>query len=130
MRAPLLALFLAASQASFSAMACGVCVEDKIAAVYDHAAVHQALAAKRTVVFFHIDGKLVADERTRRAIAGIARATPGVDAASVRVSTELASMALAFDRRRANLAAVESALESRLAPMGLSLLTLQVREKE
>jgi hypothetical protein len=85
---------------STEALACGVCVEDKIAAVYDHAAVHQALAAKRTVVFFHIDGKLVADERTKRAIAGIARATPGVDAASVRVSCELASMALAFDGRR------------------------------
>jgi hypothetical protein len=126
MRIRLLALSLATSQA----LACGVCVEDKIAAVYDHAAVQRALAAKRTVVFFHIDGKLVADARTKRSISEIARATPGVDAASVRVSCELASMALAFDGRRTNLVAVEKTLESGLAPIGLSLLTLQVREKE
>jgi hypothetical protein len=111
------------------ALACGVCVEDKIAAVYDHAAVHQAIAAKRTVVFFAIDGKLVSDERTRRAIAAAARAAPGVDPASVRVSTELASLALAFDARRANLAAVEKSLDARLSTLGLSLLTMQVRNK-
>ena len=124
MRAGLLALALVSSQA----FACGVCVEDKIAAVYDHAAVHQALAAKRTVVFFHIDGKLVADERTKRSISDIARATPGVDAASVRVSCELASMALAFDGRRTNLVKVQESLEKRLSARGLSLLAMQVRD--
>jgi hypothetical protein len=124
-RAGLIALSLVSSHA----LACGVCVEDKIAAVYDHAAVHRALAAKKVVVFFAIDGKLASDERTRRAIAAAARA-PGVEAGSVRVSTELASLALAFDRRRTNLVEVEKTLESRLAPMGLSLLTLQVRDRE
>jgi len=125
MRAGLLAILLASSQA----LACGVCVEDKIAAVYDHAAVHQALAAKRTVVYFHIDGKLVADERTKRSISSIARATPGVDAASVRVSCELASMALAFDARRTSLVKVQDSLEQRLAALGLSLLAMQVRDR-
>jgi hypothetical protein len=110
-------------------LACGVCVEDKIAAVYDHAAVHQALAAKHTVVFFHIDGKLPADERTRNSIAQLARATPGVDAGSVRVSCELASLALAFDGRRTNLVKVQQNLEKRLSAQGLSLLALQVRER-
>ena len=109
------------------ALACGVCVEDKIAAVYDHAAVQQAVAAKRTVVFFHIDGKLVVNERSKRAIADVARATPGVDSASVRVSCELASMALAFDGRRTNLVRVQESLEKRLAAHGLSLLAMQVR---
>lgn len=111
-----------------AALACGVCVEDKIAAVYDHAAVQQALAAKRTVVFFHIDGKLVVNERSKRAISDIARGTPGVDAASVRVSCELASMALAFDGRRTNLAKVQENLEKRLSAQGLSLLAMQVRD--
>ena len=123
MRAALLALLV-----SSEALACGVCVEDKIAAVYDHAAVHQALAARRTVVFFHIDGKLVADERTKRSIASVARTTPGVDAASVRVSCELASMALAFDGRRTNLVKVQESLEKRLSAQGLSLLAMQVRD--
>lgn len=122
-----LAFLLAAS--SMPVLACGVCVEDKIAAVYDHAAVKQALAARRTVVFFHIDGKLVADERTKRAIADLARATPGVDASSVRVSCELASMALAFDQRRTHLVKVQDSLEKRLASRGLSLLAMQVRDR-
>ena len=124
MRAALVAALLVSTEA----LACGVCVEDKIAAVYDHAAVHQALAARRTVVFFHIDGKLVADERSKRAIAGIARATPGVDPASVRVSCELASLALAFDGRRTNLVKVQESLEKRLSAQGLSLLAMQVRD--
>lgn len=123
MRAALLALLV-----SSEALACGVCVEDKIAAVYDHAAVQQAYAAKRTVVYFHIDGKLVVNERTRRSISDIARATPGVDAASVRVSCELASMALAFDGRRTSLVKVQESLEKRLSAQGLSLLAMQVRD--
>ena len=44
MRGALFALLFA----SAPALACGVCVEDKIAAVYDHAAVQKSLAAKRT----------------------------------------------------------------------------------
>jgi hypothetical protein len=125
MRASLLALLLASSQA----LACGVCVEDKIAAVYDHAVVQQALAAKRTVVFFAIDGKVVSDERTRRSITEMARATAGVDSRSVRVSTELASIALAFDPRRTSLVKVQESLEQRLAALGLSLLAMQVRDR-
>ena len=124
MRGALFALLLA----SGAALACGVCVEDKIAAVYDHASVQQALAAKRTVVFFHIDGKLVVNESSKRSIAAIARATPGVDAASVRVSCELASLALAFDGRRTNLVKVQENLEKRLSAQGLSLLAMQVRD--
>ena len=111
-----------------TALACGVCVEDKIAAVYDHAAMQKAFAAKRTVVFFHIDGKLIVNERSKRAISDIARATPGVDAASVRVSCELASLALAFDGRRTNVVKVQENLEKRLAAQGLSLLAMQVRD--
>ncbi len=109
--------------------ACGYCVEDKIAAVYDHAAVTQALSAKHVVVFFAIDGKLVAGERTRSAIEAIARSAPGVDRGSVRVSVELASLALAFDARRTSLAAAQNILDKKLAPMELSLLAMQVRSR-
>ena len=122
-------LVLAGCLLAGPALACGVCVEDKIAAVYDHAAVQKAVAEKRTVVFFAIDGKLIQGERSRLAIAAAARAAPGVDPSSVRVSTELASLALAYDPRRANLAQVEKALDATLGPMGLSLLTLQVRDR-
>ena len=126
MRAAWLGLLCAA--ATSNALACGVCVEDKIAAVYDHAAVTQALGAKHVVVFFAIDGKLVAGERTRGTIEAIARSAPGVDRASVRVSVELASLALAFNAQRTNLATVQSVLDKKLVPMGLSLLAMQVKD--
>jgi len=127
MRTAWLGLLLAATVSS--ALACGVCVEDKIAAVYDHAAITQALQAKRVVVFFAIDGKLVAGERTRSAIEAIARSAPGVDRGSVRVSVELASLALAFDAQRTSLATVQNILDKKLSPMGLSLLAMQMRSK-
>jgi hypothetical protein len=51
-----------------------------------------------------------------------------VDAASVRVSCELGSLALAFDGRRTNLVKVQESLEKRLSAQGLSLLAMQVRD--
>ena len=125
MRLALAALLMLAGEA----WACGVCVDDKIAAVYDHAVLQRAFAAKQTVAFFALDGKLVDDARTRKAIAAYARATPGVDPASVRVSTTLASLGLVFDGRRTSLPKVQESIERRLSALGLTLLVLQVRER-
>jgi hypothetical protein len=123
------AFFSVVLAASTTAYACGYCVEDKVAAVYDHAVVTRALAAKRVVVFFAIDGALADAERTRRSIEDIARSARGVDAPSVRISMELAALSLAFDPRHTTLAAVEKALERRLAPLGLSLLTMKLMDR-
>ena len=123
------ALLLGLLALSAPALGCGICVDDKVAAVYDHALLQRAFAAKHTVAFFALDGKLIDDERTRRAIAGQARLLPGVDPASVRVSTTLASLCVVFDGRRTSLVKVQDGLERRLAGMGLSLLPLQVRER-
>ena len=124
MRAVLLALLV-----SSEALACGVCVDDKVAAVYDHALLQRAFAAKRTVAFFALGGKVIDDERSRREIAAQARLLPGVDPAGVRVSTTLASLCVVFDGRRTSLVKVQDGLERGLAGMGLSLLPLQVRER-
>ena len=82
-----------------AASACGYCVEDKIAAVYDHAAASRALQENRTVVFFAIDGALRAGEAQKRKLEAIVASVPGVDRQSVRLSIELATLALAFDPR-------------------------------
>ena len=71
-----------------SGRACGYCVEDKIAAVYDHAVVTQALARKHQVAFFGLDGPLAGDENERRLIERIAETAYGADAGSARVSIE------------------------------------------
>ena len=75
-RAAVLTALLAASAA---AQACGVCVEDKMAAVYDHGVIGKALGQKHHVAFFHVDGSLAAGEPTKRLLQKAADATPSVD---------------------------------------------------
>ena len=125
MRALLLCALLAASA---GALACGYCVEDKIASTYDHAAVTRALAAKHHVVFFHIDGPAVQDAATARALSAAAQSVPGVDRDSVRVKVETLTLSLAFDPRRIPLAKLQSALDRKLAARKLALMPLRVME--
>ena len=125
-RVSILIVFLL--QASF-ASACGHCVEDKIAGVYDHAAVTRAIGEKHTVVFFAIDGTLKPGQPMRIRIEKLAASVPGVDPRSVRVSMELASLGLAFDPARTNLPRAQKALERNLAPLGLSLLAMRVMDR-
>lgn len=115
--------------AASAAIACGHCVEDKIAAVYDYTVVTEALARQHQVAFFGIDGALVVNENSRRELDAIARDTAGVDKGSARVSLESASMSVAFDPRRTSFAVLQRALERKLAPKKLSLLPLQVMDQ-
>jgi hypothetical protein len=99
-----------------------------VAAVYDHAAVSRALEAKSTVVFFAIDGAIPPGAAASRKITALAASAPGVDKDSVRISREMASLAVSFDPRRGNLANVQESLDRRLAAMGLSLLAMRVMD--
>ena len=112
-----------------AAAACGICVEDKIAAVYDHAIVTQALGRKHHVAFFLIDGPLVPGAGMRRAIEALAGSAHGVDKGSVRVSVEAASLSVAFDPRRTPLATVQKALEQKLAARKLSLMPMRLMDQ-
>ncbi|HEX7055427.1 MAG TPA: hypothetical protein VF211_16000 [Burkholderiales bacterium] len=116
---PLVVLALLAFASS--ALACGYCVEDKIAAVYDHAAVTQAKARKHTVVYFAIDG-VIRDSPAR--LAKIVHSVPGVQKGSARVSAEFSALAVSFDPRATTLPALQSSLEKALKPRGLELLLL------
>ncbi len=108
--------------------ACGHCVEDKVAAVYDHAVATQAFGQKHQVAFFGIDGALATDEATRRAIEALLRDAPGVDKGSLRLSLETAALSAAFDPQRTGLARLQRTLERRLAPRKLTLLPLRVMD--
>ncbi|HWI37245.1 MAG TPA: hypothetical protein VNU64_12395 [Burkholderiales bacterium] len=114
------ALFLLAF-AWGSAQACGYCVEDKIAAVYDHALISQALAAKHPVVFMHVEGPA-----TKQALEQAAQAS-GADRGSVRVSGDLLTVSFSFDPRRGGLGPIHAAMEKRLK--GVSLMPFQVMDK-
>ena len=121
---PLLFLAMQAPPAS----ACGYCVEDKIAATYDHAVVTGALARRHHVAFFHVEGSLPAGEPGRRLLERAASGTLGVDAGSVRVSADNLTLSFAFDPARSPLAGVQSRVEKKLAGKA-SLMPLRVMER-
>jgi len=121
MRAAVFALLLASSPA----WACGYCVEDKIAAVYDHRVVTQALAQKHHVAFLHVDGAAP----SRKVLEEAAYSAPGVDRGSARVSADLLTVSFAYDPARANLGVIHSRMEKKLKPAGVSLMPFQVMER-
>jgi hypothetical protein len=114
MRSVALALLIVAGPAA----ACGYCVEDKIAAVYDHQVVTRARETRHEVVFLHVDGKA-----TRQALEQAAYAA-GADRGTVRVSADLLTVSFALDPGRNGLGRVHPAMEKRLK--GVSLMPFEV----
>jgi len=110
---------LAAALAALApaAFACGVCVEDKVAATYDHGVITKALGRGHVVVFAEVKGKDSAASLTRAARKA-ALGVRGVDRASVRVAEQPTMLSFALDgsvRTPAQaLAAIERAAASRV----------------
>jgi hypothetical protein len=121
--------FAALLAACGAAYACGVCVEDKVASTYDHALVARSVAAGHHVAFFHVDGPLVKDEATRRALLAAVEAAPGVDKGSARVALDTLALSFAFDPRRGSLVAAQNAIDRRIAARRLSLFPMRVIER-
>jgi hypothetical protein len=117
-------LLLVLAFASRAVFACGICVEDRVAAVFDNAIVEQAVGARRHVAFFGIEGALPATAESRRAILEALYASGGVKG-SARVSLESASCSVAFDPRKTSLAALRDGMARRLAARELTLATLR-----
>lgn len=109
-----------------SAAACGYCVEDKIAAVYDHAIVAKALGHKHRIVFFVITGTPPPGPGTPRVIERSVELAAGVDQGSVKVSTESATLSVAFDPQRISLAHLQEGIERQLARQKLTLQPLRI----
>ena len=109
--------------------ACGYCIEDKIAAVYDHAVVTRATSQQHQVVFFALEGRIPAGEKSRRTLEAVVESVAGVDKGSARVSVASASLSAAFNPQRAPFASMERALSRKLAPRGLSVAILRVMEQ-
>ena len=91
------------------AIACGVCLEDKVAATYDHALIERALARKRVVVF--AEPRTSVDERRLKALAAAASRAPGVEAATVKTSAAPATVSFVLDPRRAEAKKTLAALQ-------------------
>lgn len=87
---------VAAIVASGVTIACGVCIEDKIAATYDHAVIHDAIASHRQVIFVALEGRdgALAGER----IIAAARRVPGMQTASVRYAAAPPAFSFAISK--------------------------------
>ena len=108
-----------------TSLACGICVEDRVAAVFDNATVDAAVAKKRHLAFFGIEGALPATAESRKAISDALQAGGGIKG-TVRVSLESASVSTAFDPARITLASLRAGAERNLAARGLTLTALRV----
>ena len=106
------------------AVACGYCVEDKIAATYDHAVITRALANGRHVVFFHVDGAAVSRAALEQAASG-----RGIEKGSARISPDALTLSVAFDPKRISLVELNALLDRKLAKHKASLLPLRVMER-
>ena len=110
--------------AALPAAACGVCIEDRVAAVYDQPTVDRAVARHQEVVFFALNGSLEATPATRRAVtAALERA--GIRG-TVHVSLESATASVVFDPAHASVASIAAAGDRSLAPKALRLEALRV----
>ncbi len=123
------AFFLACALLSAQALACGVCVEDKVASCYDHEVIEQARARGNEVAFFALQGALPRREATRAMLRRAIESSPAVVRQSTRISLENAAISFAYDPRRANVVAIADSLERRLQPAGLTLGLLRVVDR-
>jgi hypothetical protein len=106
------------------ALACGYCVEDKIAATYDHAVIVRAADRRHEVVFLSLEGALARTQE--RAVARAVESTAGVDPGTVRVSLENGAVSFAFDPSRGSLDSIVGGVRSKLAAKGAGVSVLRV----
>ena len=116
------AMLLAAGEAA----ACGVCLEDRVASCYDHAIVTGALDRGHYVAFFAIQGPVVRDADTARAVIRAIESTSGVRNGTARVSLENAALSFAFDPARTSVARAQEEIARRLTTRKIALALLTV----
>ena len=102
------------------AQACGVCVEDKVAATYDHAVVQRAAAQGKVMVFCEVNGGLDA-----RRIRNAAREVRGLDSSSLRLSREPSALSFALDPAQQSPQSAVLAIQ-RAVPAGIRLKIVQL----
>jgi hypothetical protein len=111
------------------AAACGYCIEDRMASVYDHQVMTRAAASGHKIAFFAVEGLPVADPAAAEAIRRDLDRVRGVDRGSVRYSAELAALSLSFDPRATPYAALDRALSRALEPRGLTLGLINIVDR-
>ncbi len=116
---------IAALAAASEALACGACIEDKIAATYDPAVVAQAAVRHRVVVFAAVEGPGDPDADAK-ALAAAAARVPGVDRTTIRTAASPRALSFALDPRAASPEKALAAIEAKSGARGLKLALIRV----
>ena len=111
--------------ASPAALASGVCVEDKIAATYDHAVVTQAAARHHVVVFAAVEGS-GEPAAASRALKDAAARVKGVDRGTVRAAEAPRALSFAHDPRSATPESALAAIQRAPRAAGVRLTLIRV----
>lgn len=124
------ALILAITASIFGplvALACNICLEDKIAATYDAQVVSAARQNGHQVVFTAVQGKVgPQDSGLARFVRSKIATVPGVDAQTVRVSLAPPAASFALDVKHHSSSEVIAAANRILKPKGLSLQVVRI----
>jgi hypothetical protein len=104
------------------AQACGVCVEDKVAATYDFAVIQRAMSRGQVVVFCEVVGP-VDVARIRQA----ARRVSGLEPGSLRVSEAPAAISFVMDGAKQSPRAAAHAIQQGLA-RGIEIRLLRLMD--
>ena len=108
------------------AFGCGVCIEDKVAATYDHAIVTKAAAKKQLVVFGAVDGANINAGQVTKRIVATAGDIKGVQRGTTLASVEPLAFSFALDPRAQTPEAAIADLQRRLDMPGLRLTFIRV----
>jgi hypothetical protein len=114
-----------AAAAAATAFACGFCIEDRVAAVYDSATIEGALAKHRHVAFLAMDGEIALDPQAQRALTKALEGAGAVRGAT-RVAGENAACAVVFDPKRTTLAQLVAAGDRALASRHRKVTALRI----
>jgi hypothetical protein len=118
-------LTLIASLHPSPSFACGICIEDKVAATYDHQIVMSATARNHVVVFGQVEGN--ADMRKVMVdVAAAARRTAGVDRGSVRTSSAPPAFSFSLDPKSQSPERAVELLQRRVRASGSQLSILRI----
>ncbi len=108
------------------ALGCEICVEDQIAATYDHGVLVRAEAAGRNVLFAALRGNAVSAARSEAIVRQAISSLSGVDRSSIRLSAVPPCASFAWDPKRYAPGAILRAVNAKLAKNGLSLVALRI----
>jgi hypothetical protein len=117
LRRSLLASFL--FLLSSNVFACGYCLQDRIASVYDHVLVAKTKQLNQKMLYLVWDGPAARDESTKRHLIAIASRIQGVIKGSVRVALEPPTIGLAYQPSIISQERIETLLLQQLRSMNI-----------